>query len=51
MGAVSFIRLRRKPRALPVDECEKAFASAGCSPRGQSQNNLLADKPCVLTYL
>ena len=40
-----FIRLRRRPRALPVDECESAFASAGCSPMGKASGDPLADNP------
>src|SRR3989338_6402306 len=43
--AVRFIRLRRRPRALPVDECEKAFASARCSPKGKASGNPSADNP------
>src|SRR3989338_326046 len=45
MKSKTFIRLRRRSRALPVDECEKTFASEGCSPRGKASGKPSADNP------
>ena len=46
---VCFIRLRRRPRALPVDECEKGFCFGEMFAEGQSPlGSLSADTPAKL---
>ena len=42
------IRLRRKPQALPVDECKKVFASVDVHQWGKAKSNLQADNPAKL---